>query len=87
MKLKNEFVCTQVADEIIAVPTGENAGKLHLVLKLNEESRFILESLNQNTTEEEIVNKMEAEYDVDKATLESCVHDFIEELKKADLIE
>ena len=87
MKLKCEFVCTKVAEEIIAVPVGQGAGEMHLVLKLNEESQFILECLSHETTEDEIVTRMIEEYDVDKTTLFSSVHEFIEKLKSAHLIE
>ena len=87
MKLKYEFVCTKVADDIIAVPVGKEAGKLNLVLKLNEESQFILKCLDHETTEEDIAAKMIEEYEVDTATLLSNIHEFVEELKTADLLE
>lgn len=87
MKLKCKFVCTKVAEDIVAVPVGQRAGEMHLVLKLNEESQYMLECLSHETTEDEIVVKMIEEYDVDKITLVSSVHEFIEKLRSVDLIE
>ena len=65
MKLKCELVISNIADEIVAVPVGENASEYHLVLKLNEESRKIVELLKDDTTLGEIIAEIKKEYQID----------------------
>ena len=58
MKLKCELVISNIADEIVAVPVGNNASEFHLVLKLNEESKKIITLLNEDTSVEEIISEI-----------------------------
>lgn len=87
MKLKCEFVLSSIADEVVAVPVGDNAQNYQLVLKLNEESGRIIELLNNETTLEEIVREIKKEYLVDDTQVEHEIMDFIEQLKTAGLID
>ena len=87
MKLKCELVISNIADEIVAVPVGENASEYHLVLKLNEESRKIVELLKDDTTVGEIIAEIKKEYQIDDIQLREYITEFIDQLKENDLIE
>lgn len=87
MKLKCELVISNIADEIVAVPVGENASEYHLVLKLNEESRKIVELLKDDTTLGEIIAEIKKEYQIDDIQLREYITEFIDQLKENDLIE
>ena len=87
MKLKCELVISDIADEIVAVPVGENASAYHLVLKLNEESRKIVELLKDDTSIEKIVTEIKKEYQIDDIQLREYITEFIEQLKENDLID
>lgn len=87
MKLKCEFVVSEIADELVAVPVGKEAKSFHLVMKLNEESKKILELLNHETTVEEISSKIRKEYDVDDDTLKKYINEFVDQLRDYQLIE
>ena len=87
MKLKCELVISDIADEIVAVPGGENASAYHLVLKLNEESRKIVELLKDDTSIEKIVTEIKKEYQIDDIQLREYITEFIEQLKENDLID
>ena len=87
MKLKCEFVVSSVADEVVAVPVGDNAENYQLVLKLNEESGKIIELLNNDISLEEIINELKKEYFVDKNETEKEIVSFIDELKSVGLID
>ena len=87
MKLKCEFVVSEIADELVAVPVGKEEKSFHLVMKLNEESKKILELLNHETTVEEISSKIRKEYDVDDDTLKKYINEFVDQLRDYQLIE
>ena len=87
MKLKCELVISDIADEIVAVPVGENAKFYHLVLKLNEESRKIIELLHKDMSAEDISAEIRKEYSVEEDQLREYIMELIEQLKEYDLIE
>ena len=55
MKLKYEFTTTELGDEIIAVPVGDNAREFSGVLNLNSSAAAILKLLQKDTTVEQVV--------------------------------
>lgn len=87
MKLKCEFVISNVADEIVAVPVGEGAKSHHLVLKLNEESKKIIELLGKNISIDEIISEIKKEYTIEDGKLKEYIIEFVDELRVNDLIE
>ena len=87
MKLKCLFENVDMGDEIIAVPVGEGAGRIQGVLKLNREGREIVELLAEDTSEQEIVDRLSAKYDTDVQTLAGYVHNTISTLRAEGLIE
>ncbi len=87
MKLKYSFETIDMPDEIVAVPTGENAESLRGVVKLNKEGLEIFELLKEETTEEKIVDILDAKYQNDRETLAGYVHATVEALRKNGLIE
>lgn len=87
MKLKYTFENVDMGTEIISVPVGEGANNVHGVVKLNKEGKEILELLREDITEQQIVNKLTAKYENDRATLENWVAKVIETLKNANLLE
>ena len=58
MKLKYEFILTDMGDEIDAVPVGENASEFHGMLRLDKDSAEVLELLKEDTTPAEVHQKM-----------------------------
>ena len=50
MKLRYKFVVTDMGGEYAAVPVGDDAGKFHGMLKLNDVSADIIDMLRQETT-------------------------------------
>lgn len=87
MKLKYNFVLNEVAGEMIAVATGGDLDKFSGFLKMNKTGAFIFSLLKKEITFEEIVKKMEKEYSgVDTETLKRAAEEFLDYLKKADVI-
>ena len=63
MKAKYTFEIMEIDDQMMAVPVGEEADELHGILKLNESAAAILELLKEETSEEEIVQKLLEKYE------------------------
>ena len=87
MKIRNGFVIREVGGKKYAVATGDSAKHFKGMLTLNNMGVTMFDLLKTKTTEEEIVDKILAEYEVDRATVEKDVNDFIAKLKEIDVLE
>ena len=88
MKLKEQYILYSAREnELIAVPTGDETKNFKGLLRANESASFILECLKEETTEEEIVEKMVKEYDASKEELAQDVHEVIEQLRTVKALE
>lgn len=86
MKAKYTFEIMEIDDQMMAVPVGEEADELHGILKLNESAAAILELLKEETSEEEIVQKLLEKYESSEEELKSYVHDYLTELEEAGIL-
>ncbi len=86
MKAKYTFEIMEIDDQMMAVPVGEEADELHGILKLNESAAAILELLKEETSEEEIVQKLLEKYESSEEELKSYVHDYLAELEEAGIL-
>ncbi len=87
MKIKNGFLLRQVGEQNIVVAVGEESRNFNGIIRLNDTGRFLWENLQKDITEKELVRIMLLEYDIDGATAEADVADFIITLKEAKLLE
>ena len=85
MKLKDGFILREVAGQIMVLPTGEDLDP-NMMITLNEVGKFIWQLLENDTDEAAIVAEILKEYDVDKATAETAVSNFIQKLKDNDFL-
>ena len=87
MKLKTKFKFVKLNEELVAVPLGSGDGILHGIIKLNDSGRLIMEYLFEDTTMDEIVARLSAEYnETPKEEITANVVEFISGLKDAQLI-
>ena len=86
MKLKYAFENVDMGDEIVFVPVGEQAQEVHGVLKANSSGKEILDLLQEETTEDEIVEKLSKSYEADRDALVSCVRKTMETLRNEGLL-
>ncbi len=86
MKAKYTFEIMEIDDQMMAVPVGEEADELHGILKLNESAAAILELLKEETSEEEIVQKLLEKYESSEEELKNYVHDYLAELEEAGIL-
>jgi acyl dehydratase len=86
MRLVNGFLTHKTPDGIIAVATGEAATRFTGMMRLNETAALIVEALSEETTQEALVAKMMAEYDVEQAVAEKDVAAVLASLRGAGLL-
>ena len=86
MKLNSKFFTHETYGEHYMVSTGDTEFKG--IVKNNDTAAFIIECLKENTTINDIVDKILAEYDVDdKKTVEKDVEVIIDKLRNIGAIE
>lgn len=79
MKLNQKFLTHETKGEHITVST--TGTKFNGLIRSNPTAAFIVESLKNDTTESEIVDKMLEKYDVDRNTAEKDVANIIGKLR------
>lgn len=84
MKLKDTFITHMSNGEQILV---DISGQFSGLIRNNGSAAYIVDCLKSETTVEEIVNKMNEEYDASKEVLEKAVNDVIAKLKSAGAID
>ena len=68
MKVKGGFILRKIGSKYMAVPVGERTRDVHGMVALNETGAFIWQLLEEDRTEEEVIEKILEEYDVDRET-------------------
>lgn len=86
MKLRCEFEITELGEQMVAVPVGDNATEFSGVLKLNDSAASILKLLKKDTTVDEIVSALMKEYDSNTEVITAFVNKFINSLREEDLL-
>ncbi len=87
MKIKNGFAKRNIAGNEIVVPVGKTALEFNGMITLNETGSFIWDCLKEETTEQEIVARLLAEYEVTEEKATADVSKFVAMLRENDLIE
>lgn len=81
MKLKDGFLLHKAGDETLVVANGPAAAFFNGLIRNNGTAGFIFEQLQSPTTEEAIVDAMEARYDAPRDRIAADVHRIIERLR------
>lgn len=84
MKIKEGFILRQVAGDTVVLPSGDM--DINAMITLNETGTFLWQKLEQETTVDELVASVLAEYDTDEATARAAVEGFVEKLKGYDFL-
>jgi len=87
MKIRNGFVLREIADSIVVVPTGDLIEEFKGMINLNSTGKFIWELLKEDTTCEEIAQKLVEKYCIDENKAKSDAEKFIQTLRDAKIIE
>lgn len=84
MKIKKGFILRKFGNEYMAVAVGEAGKDFNGMIRMNEAGAYIWNLLKDDTTKEEVINKMCEYYDgLDRATAEADLNEFLETVKTA----
>lgn len=72
----------EIAGEYILIPGGEVAKKLYGIISLSESGKMLWQMLEKECSEEDLVNKLLAVYDVSKEIVQADVKKFLVKFKK-----
>ena len=87
MKIKDGFMLREVASQAMVVAVGEASKNFNGIIRLNSTGKFLWELMQNDISEQELVEKMISEYDVDEDTAKKDIDVYLEILRGADLLE
>ena len=80
------FVVRQIAGETIASPAGPAARELSGLLALNGSGQFLFQQLQNEQTEDSLVQAMLDAYEIDEVTARADVAEFVEILRSSGVL-
>ena len=86
MKIKNGFLLKKVGGQNVVVALGEASRSFNGIIRLNDTGVFLWQKLQQETSEEQLLAALTAEYDIGKEQAKSDIAEFIAALRKAALL-
>ncbi len=87
MKVKEDFLLREVAGCFVVVPVGKATVDFNGMLNLNDTGAFLWENLQEETTKQELVEKLLSTYEITEDIASRDVDLFIKKLEDADLLE
>lgn len=87
MRVVPGFVVRQIAGETIAIPAGPAARELSGLLALGGSGQFLFDLLQSEQTEDSLVKAMLDAYEVDEATAQADVAEFVEILRSNGVLQ
>lgn len=77
MEIKKKVILRAVADEYILVPVGDTVMEYNGIFIMTESARLLWDAINDGKEREELPDVLLAEYDIDRATAEADVNEFL----------
>ena len=87
MKIKSGFSMRNIAGSNIFVPVGKAGDIFNGMITLNDSGAIFWECLKEETTFDEIVNKVLEEYEIDEQTVKKDVEKFLDMLRENNLLD
>lgn len=86
LKVVDGFILRQVADEYVAVPSGEAAQIFSGLIELNETGADIFHLLQRGMSKEALLTELRTLYDVPRTELEADVDELLDELRTLSIL-
>ncbi len=86
MKIKNGFMLKKVGGQNVVVALGEASRSFNGIIRLNDTGVFLWQKLQQETSEEQLLAALTAEYDIGEEQAKSDIAEFVAALRKAALL-
>lgn len=87
MNIRKGFVLRRVMGKAVVVAVGEASRQFGGMIKLNETAADLWGWLSEGATKEELIARLQAEYEVDEATATADVQRFVDTLQDEGLLE
>ena len=87
MKIRDGFVVREVAGQSIVVALGDATKVFNGMIKLNDSALFIWNLLENDTTEEKMIDAMLEEYEIDRSKAALEIQRITGVLKDAKILE
>jgi len=87
MRIKGKFVVRKIADEIVALPTGNDALHFSGIISLNEVGEFLFQLLGEEQDLNSMIRAVVSEYEVDEQTAAADIADFLAVMRQNDLLD
>ena len=87
MTVKKELIKREIAGDIILVPVGKTVYDSNGLFVLNELGDFIWEHIPEAESESDLLNAVLAEYEVSSEVASADIAEFLDKLRKLDIID
>lgn len=87
MKIRGEYVLREIAGDTLLVPVGKTALDLNGMITLDATAAEIWKGIEEQHTEEEILQRILSRFDVSETVARQDLEEFLQELRRADLLE
>ena len=87
MKIKEGFILRKVGIQYVVAATGKASENFNGMMRLNESGAFAFRLLQEGISEEALVQRIVAEYDVGEETARGDAEKFLAALHEANALE
>lgn len=87
MKIKEGFMLREIADTFVVIPIGEKTVEFNGLMTLSESGALLWGKLEDDVTENDLLQCIINEYSVEEVTAKKDINDFISALFEKGLIE
>ena len=87
MKIVDGFIIREIAGDYLVIPTGKRAMDYPGLITMNEVGRFLWEQLKDGIGEEELLARLQDEYEVPEDMAEEDMKAFLDSLREQGILE
>jgi hypothetical protein len=87
VKIVDGFIIREIAGDYLVIPTGKRAMEYPGLITMNEVGRFLWEQLQSDIREDELLARLQEEYEVDEETAGEDMKAFLDSLREQGILE
>lgn len=87
MKIKSGFITRKIGDKIVAVAVGERSKQFNGMIDLNQTGEFIWKCLENDTSIDEVSQRLVDEYGIDFEKAKESATKFVQSLMDNGLLD
>ena len=87
MRIDKPFILRKIAGDYVILPTGTATLSFNGMITVNEQGAFLWEALQKETTRDQLIEAMLAEYEVNPDTAGADVDEFLQILQRTGILE